>query len=255
MNTNDKTFVINATILKGDIEKEYKNILSTVQKSFESKGFRKGKVPLDIVESQVSKTKIIEEVANNLISKVYSAEIKAKNLKPIISPQIKILNPPVTTDKDWQIEITGCELPDIKIDPKYQEEVKKSTSKDANKIFEIILKHSQVQLPPILIESDVNQRLSQLVDQILQAGLTIEQYLKSKGTTLEKYKQELVSQLTKEWTLNLAVSAIAKKNKITVGKKDIDELMAKDPKIPNNPNLIYFILEQQKVIDFLKTLK
>lgn len=263
MNTNnqnfqqleDKTFIIKTTVTLEKIKKEHELTLVSIQKNLEVKGFRKGKAPLNIVESQISLQKLIEEIANNLIPKIYSQEVKKNNLKPIIDPQIKILNPPVTLDKDWLIEITGCELPEIKINKTYLAEIKKDSSKKIEKILEILQKNSQVKLPAILLESDINYRLSQLVDQTKQAGISVTDYLKSKNTTLDQYKQNLSENITKEWTLNLAIGSIAKENNLKIDKKDLDDFLSKNPQLKNNPNMVYFLLEQQKTIAFLQNLK
>ena len=58
----DKSFVLNLNIKVADIQKEYQQTLKSIQANFETKGFRKGKAPLSVVESQVSPQKIFEEV-------------------------------------------------------------------------------------------------------------------------------------------------------------------------------------------------
>ena len=88
----DKSFVLNLNIKVADIQKEYQQTLKSIQANFETKGFRKGKAPLSVVESQVSPQKIFEEVASHLISHRYSDAVKDHQLKPIIQPQVKFKN-------------------------------------------------------------------------------------------------------------------------------------------------------------------
>jgi len=99
----DKTFIINLNLTQQQIQSEYQKVLVSVQSEFETKGFRKGKVPLDIVKEQISEERIIEEVASHLISDAYSKFIKENKLQPVIQPQIKITNAPISLDKDWQV--------------------------------------------------------------------------------------------------------------------------------------------------------
>lgn len=268
----DKTFILNIVFTKEEINKEYNSTLHSVQSNFEIKGFRKGKAPLDLVTKQVSKSKVIEDVASHLISKAYDQKVKENNLNPIIQPQIKVINPPILLEKDWEIEITGCELPEIVIDPKYQAETKKINSTPPkekpqtddghnhqhNKLDEILntlTKHCQVNLPAILINSDIENRMSQLVDQTAQAGITVTQYLKTKNQTLEQYKAVLVAQITNEWIVNLAIDKIAKDQKIEVTEKEVEGLLKQNPKMAQNPNLVYYLITQQKVFDYLQHLK
>jgi len=266
----DKTFIFNIILSKDDIKKEYDLTLKSVQSNFETKGFRKGKAPLDLVEQQISAAKIIEEVASKLISQKYDQKIKENNLKPIIQPQIKILNPPISLEKDWEIEITGCELPEINIDPKYKTEIIKINSKNSenkktdehdhnhdklDQIIEALTKHCQVDLPKILIDSDVENRMSQLVDQTAQAGITVTQYLKTKNQTLDQYKTLVTEQIAKEWLLNLAIDKISKDQKIEVSKEDIENLVKQNPQMAHKPNFVYYLVTQQKVFEYLQHLE
>ena len=256
----DKTFTLNVTLLQKDIEKAYQSLLKSVQADFETKGFRKGKAPLNIVKENISETKLIEEVLTHLISDVYSAEIEKNHLHPVIQPQIKVLNPPIVFGKDWEVEITGCELPDIILDDKYIEQIKKiNLSKDNENdkltaTMDSLVKNSKVELPEILIKADIENKLSQLVDQTQQAGLTIQQYLKSRNQTLEQYQDILKTQVQNEWITNLAIDKISKDNDLTVTQKEADELAQKSPQFAKNMNLVFYLLTQQKVFDFLKKL-
>lgn len=262
MKTNQKdiqklenhTFISNIVISVEDIKKEHQTTLKSIQAEFETKGFRKGKAPLDVVEQNISANKLIEEIAGRLLSKTYEKIVKENDLKPIIQPQVRIKNPPVTLDKEWQVEITGCELPEIKINEKFFEEVK-TKEKKIDQIIETLVKNSQTTLPPILLDADIENRLSQLVDQATQAGITVAQYLKNRNQTLEQYKESLKDQVTKEWTLNLAINKIAIDQKITISPKEVEEITAKNPALRSNLNLVYHFLTQQKVLEYLQNLK
>jgi FKBP-type peptidyl-prolyl cis-trans isomerase (trigger factor) len=255
----DKTFVIDITVKKEDILKEYKDALISIQKDFETKGFRKGKTPLDVVEQQVSKEKVVEDVASKLISREYSKKVEELKLRPIIQPIVNFKNPPADFDKDWEIELTGCELPELELNEKYLDEIKKintekfeDENKKIDKLIETLVKYSKVNLPNILVESDIQHHLTHLVDQATQVGLTVDQYLKGKNQDLKTYKESLKSQIEKEWTINLAISKVAQDQKIEVTQKEVEDIVSKNPAMASNINFIYYLLTQQKVFDFLK---
>lgn len=256
----DKTFILTITLAQKDIDHTYHHVLEEVQAEFETKGFRKGKAPLDVVEANVSRSKMIEEVLSHLLSDIYSQKITEYHLHPVVQPQIKILNPPVTFDKDWQVEITGCELPEITIDSKYLEEIKainqiqKDDNERLNQTIESLVKNSQVDIPNILIQADLNNKMSQLVDQTQQAGLTVSQYLKSKDLTIEKYQENLEKQIKNEWITNLAIDFIAKDQKLTVTEAEVKAITDKNQQLAENINMVYYLLTQQKVFDYLKNL-
>ena len=259
---NNKVFTLNLEIKVADIKAEYQEHLKKIQADFETKGFRKGKAPLDVVEQNINPEKLFEEVASHLISHAYGHKIEENGLKPIIQPQVKFINKDIDFDHDWQVEITSCELPDIKLNEKYLTEIKTinsdKTLTDENqkieKIIDVLIKNGTVDLPEILVESDVQNQLSQLIDQSRQAGISVADYLKNKGLTLEQYKENLEKQITKEWTLNLAISQIAKEQKIEVTKEEVTNIAASNPSLGQNMNFIYYLLTQQKVFDFLKKL-
>jgi len=256
----DKTFILNLTIEKKDIHSEYQKTLLLVQKDYETKGFRKGKVPLEIVKESISSEKIFEETASHIISRVYSEVLKENNLKPIIQPQIKFKNDQPDFDHDWDIEITSCELPEITLNEKYQNDIKKINTdkeiKDDNQKMDQIIKaliaNATLELPQILIDSDLQSHLSGLVDQANQAGISVNQYLESQKQTLESYKENLKKRIIDEWTINLSINKIAKDNKIEVSEDEVKKVVTQNPSLSNNINMIYYLLTQQKVFDFLK---
>lgn len=264
--TDNKTFILRITIKKEDILKEYQEAIKHVQNEFETKGFRKGKVPLDVVEQQINKEHIVEDVASKLISKSYTEQVKEHDLKPIIQPQVDFKNPPASFDKDWEIELTSCELPVLELSEKYVAEVKKinaekpeketveAENKKVDQTIDVLIKNSKVKLPDILVNSDIEHHLSNLIEQAQQVGLTVPQYLKGKNQTLEQYKETLKAQIEKEWTINLAISKVAEAQKIEVTEKEVDEIVKGNPNLSSNLNFVYYLLIQQKVFAYLKKL-
>ncbi len=262
---DDSTFVLKINLSQSNIQNEYQSILDHIQKDYKNKGFRPGKVPLDIIKKDISQEKIISEILTHLTSHAYEEEIKKNNLKPILQPQIKIKNPPLTLDKDWQIELTSSELPVIKLDESYQRDIKtiNNSKKTAslkreqllNQILNVIVNKSTVNLPDILLDAEIEKKLSQLIDQLNQAKLTVNQYLQNKNQTLEQYKEELKKHSIEEWKINLSIDYIAKKEKIEIKPDEAQKYLKKNPQLPQNMNLLYYILIQEKVFEFLLNLK
>ena len=254
----DQTFILHLNIPQNQVTKEHQQLLISIQKTYKSKGFRQGKVPLNIIKQNIPATEIIQELISRLIPPLYSQKIKQYNLKPIIQPQIKFKNPPVKIDKEWQIEITGCQLPQIALKNSYVSQIQKinltKNKNQLNQILDTLIKNSQIKLPAILIQTDLQKQLSSLINQTQQAGLTVDQYFQSQKTNLEEYKKHLSVQIKRQWTINLALNQIAQKEKIEVKPEDIKKATPKDnPSTVNPPALHHFVL-QQKVIDFLKSL-
>jgi trigger factor len=256
----DQTFILNFTISPDEIESEYQKVLTQVAKNFSAKGFRKGKAPISLVEENTNPDRILEEVAQNLISHQYQHLLSQHQLHPIIPPQVKVLNPPITRTNPWQLEIKSCQTPQIKLGD-YKTALKKinsqkhdSAESQLNQIFDQLLSLTQVDLPQVLTDYEIENRLTQLVDQINQAGLSFNQYLKSKDTTLEKLKEDLKQQVAKEWTLNLVIDQVSQEEKINLSPEELKDFATKAPK-GVNPNTLAYLLLQQKVLTYLKELK
>jgi FKBP-type peptidyl-prolyl cis-trans isomerase (trigger factor) len=259
----DSTFTFKLSLKSDQIKDEYQKYLKKMSSEVQTKGFRKGRSPVDLVEQNISLPDVLSEIASHLISHQYSDKIKDLKLQPIIQPKIKLINPPLELDKDWQVEVIGCEKPVVTLSPNYKKEIKKLNSKkpekdDNNKhldqIITTLLKHIKVTLPPILIETDTSAHFNSLFAELEKNKTSLDQYLKSKKQTPEEYQKTIESQITKEWSLNLAIDQIAADEKITVTPDQVSAVSQNNPQFKENLNMVYFLILQQKVIKFLQDL-
>lgn len=231
---SDQSFILAGPIKTEDIQAIYAQILRHHQSHLKLDGFRIGKVPLEIVKENFDPSVLLEETANKVISQIYELSLNHHHLSPIIPPQVKFLSKKLELDSDWSIEISSCLTPKINIKANLYPLIKKIDSKleikaKTDKILTLLEESSVVVMPKILIDYEVSR------------------YQTSKS----KDKAELAAKLTKEWTINLAISQIASTEKIIVNPEEIKAILTKNPNISQNPNLIHYLLLQQKVLDFL----
>lgn len=71
------------------VELEYKHVFSKLQKDAKIKGFRKGKVPIEII-TQRFKDAADKDVAENLLRTKYMEAVNEKALSPISMPEFKL---------------------------------------------------------------------------------------------------------------------------------------------------------------------
>jgi FKBP-type peptidyl-prolyl cis-trans isomerase (trigger factor) len=111
------------------VEPAYQKALRRYAREMKTDGFRKGKVPLSVVEGMVKPEALVEYVLQQILPDAYADAIKAANKRPISQPEID----PIKVDKgsDWELVVYFAETPDIKLG-KYQDSVKKA-GKDAAK--------------------------------------------------------------------------------------------------------------------------
>lgn len=272
----DGSIELTITIPWEKVNQTYQKTLTDLAKKTTVNGFRKGKAPLGKVEQQVGKAAIYEQVVRALIPEVYLEAIKEHKLSPILAPQTQLIS--AEEKKDWQVKVITCELPKVKLD-EYEKAVKTALAGEKiwtpdkagqksdtaeletqclEKIFKALLKTVNVSLPKILVEDEVNRRLSRLIDQTAKLGLTVEQYLTSTGKTTEEIRTEYRRQAEETLKLELILSAIADQKKITISDSEVEKMIQSLPgqekeKIdtPTQRAYIRQLLRKRQVIDNL----
>lgn len=282
-----KTFEIIVKIAKDEIKQEYDKAFDQVHKEFSYQGFRKGKVPRTIAEKQISKEVIYNEMVKNLVPRIYEETVKKENLKPIISPKVELLK--AKDNEDWEVKFTLAEKPEIELG-NYKEEVKKikkdSSKKEEiwvpgkdkekeqahdhkkeenqqmilNNILTVLLKVIKCEISDLLIEEELNHKLSRLVEDLQKVGLSVDNYLKSAKLTKEQLKDKYSKEITDSYKLEFILAEIADKEGIKVEPADLDKIFANlknDQEREQAKANSYFyasILRKQKTIDFLTSL-
>jgi len=277
----DGTIELTVKIPQKKIQQKYQLALEDFQKITEVKGFRKGKASKSQVEKTIGKEKIYQKAVNQLLPEIYQKLIKKHQFKPIITPRVKFVS--AKENEDWQVKFITCESPEIELG-NYREAIKSKlvkgkiwTPKDGQKknkeknsdlqkakqfqeIIDILIQKVKIKLPQILIEDEVNQKLSQLIQKTEKMGLTLEQYFNSIGQTAEKIKKNYCDEVKKRWQLELALNEIADKENIIVDEKEINQTIEKVKNEEEKKRLRqqkYFLssmLRRQKTLDFLQNL-
>lgn len=276
----DGTIELTITIpwqkVKENFDKLFEKALSYVG----VEGFRKGKAPKNLARDKVNKEKVYQEVIKEIIPAFYLKAIKELALHPIISPKIELLK--AKESEDWQFKASVCEKPEVKLgdyekairelkkekatkiwvpgeDKKQKTENKEQKKVALNEVLEAVLKVTKIEIPEILLEDQVNRMLANLLDEVRKLGMTIDQYLKAKGKTIDQLKAEYKQGAEKTLSLEFVLENIADKEKITVSDKDIDILIdkEKDKKIQKQLKTQKYylasLLRRQKTLDRLLT--
>ena len=249
--TPDGTISISLTLPWADIQTAYQNHLKRHAQTVETKGFRKGKAPLDTVAKTVGKAHIYQDAFSQLFLAFYSQIVKDEKLQPLIAPEVKAIK--TKEGEDWLIEAVTAQAPQISLGD-YQVEVRGAltSASDDQKlglVFDALLKTAKISVSPILVNQEKNQALSRLLDQVNRLGLTIDQYLASKQLTSQQLQEEYAATATTNLKLEFVLQAIAQDFKIKPKSTDIDQLATKSPKTPKA--YIAAILTKRLTIDAL----
>src|SRR3989338_5750297 len=272
-----------------DIKKEEGEAFSRLQSQLTVEGFRLGKAPKDIAEKYISKDALYQELAQKLISRIYREIIAKESLKPIISPKVELVK--AKEAEDWQIKITLAEKPVVelgdykKIIKEVKDRVKKSNiwvpgkdknplrqpadggkkpeedkNKLLNEILTALLKETKLEVSDLVIDEEINHRLTHLIDEIQKIGLTTENYLKSKNLTMDSLKAQFSKETEDTYKLEFILAEIADKENLKVEQTDLDKLFVniKDEnerkKAEQNSYYYATILRKQKTLDYLISL-
>jgi len=215
------------TLTWSDIQKEYEHQVIHAVESAELPGFRKGKAPRDLVEPKLDKNQLYSRCIEALLPAVYSEEVKKANLKPILYPKIKVIKG--EQGQDWQFEAITCEAPVVTLTD-YQTKVKAvKTDKPEDRlpaVLKVISDTSKVELPPLLIEEEVNHRLANLTDNLTKLGMTTDAYLSAKKTTPDNLKTTMTAESTADLTMEFILQEIGKVQKLSDRTQVLDFLKA-----------------------------
>ncbi len=332
---------IDAEVFESFYDKAFKNIAEHI----ELDGFRKGKVPENILLSKIPEITILEEMAQLAISSEYPKIIKEIELDVISQPNLNITklarkNPlgfkitttvlpevklgdykktssSINNEKEEEIVVTDEEMENTILDirrsraPKVdmtkmtEEDIKKiEENKDSNlpefndefvqalgpfentedfkeklkenlklektnqarekkrlKIVEKILEETEVEVPEILTNMEVEKILARMESDIASMGMKFEDYLKHLNKTIEDLKTEFTADGEKKAKLGLILNKIAKEENIVADEleveKEVNHIMEHYKDADKDQVRIYAIniLTNEKIFQFLEALK
>lgn len=214
-------YTIPASILKA----EYSKVISELSGEVTLPGFRKGKAPLNKVVEAISDEKITEHILSHILPEAFTESVKENKFNPAMYPKfesVKIASAKnLTDDGEWQIKATTCELPKVVLGD-YKKKLKGKNKEEIAKELPAILK---LDIPRLLIEEEVNARLSQLLDRIEKLGLQLESYLKSVGKDVEGLRKEYEDEAYSAISLEIILNQVANEEKVEVDDKMVDEFI------------------------------
>src|SRR3989344_7720068 len=277
------TVEIVLNVPKKDIEVEYDAAFKTLMQELSVEGFRKGKVPKTIAQKHLRRDTVYDKLIRTFIPKVYSEIIQKEDLKPIVSPRIEFVK--AKDNEDWENKFITSLPPEIDLG-KYKEKIKSAkkelaksdiwvpgkdkepteAEKEKRKQAEFqaalqaVLSEAKVEIADVILDEEVEKKLTRLVDDIQKIGLTMDGYLKSKNITKEQLHAQIRKEIEESYKIEFILQKIADEEKITVEQADLDKIFAsiKDQKekemAKNNAYYYAAVLRKQKTLDYINSL-
>lgn len=278
----NQTAVYDATIPASDIATRYSTALAVIAKQTDVTGFRKGKAPVELVEKTVGKEAIYDKLIQTLLPDVYKAILEKDSLRPLVSPKVDLKS--AKEGEDWVLTMTIALAPKVKI-PDYTKIVAKVrgatkaadiwvpgkeeqetqddiAKKEAflNAVLKEIIDSTDLEISDLIIEEEVNHRLSRLVDDIRRLGLTIETYLESRQSSKEQLQDDFKKDIMTTYKLEYALNEIGEKENITIEQAEVQSMIDNLPdeasrkEAQANMNVYGMMLRKQKILEFLGSL-
>lgn len=147
--------------------------------------------------------------------KVKVNEVKVKKL------------PEVNDDFAQDINAPGVENVE-QLNKMIEDRLLNSKKKTANEtaesaLMDALVANTEVQLPDVMVEEEVQNQVNQLAQQIQQYGMSLDAYLKMIGQTQETLKKGYHDNAVKTVTLRLALEAVAKAENLTASEEEIEK--------------------------------
>ncbi|MES2006997.1 MAG: hypothetical protein V4436_02735 [Patescibacteria group bacterium] len=140
------------------------------------------------------------------------------------------------------------------------EKGQQARDKRRGKIIDALLEKTEVEVPQIFIDSELEKIIGQMKDDVSRFGLTFDGYLSQVGKTEEQLKEEFTEQATKRAKLQMVLNKIAADEKIDAEKADVDEEMKHAlehfPEAKQDLLRIHVetVLRNEKVLQMIETL-
>lgn len=253
------TVKVKVTIPKERVKSAYDEAVTVAVENVEVPGFRKGKAPKETAEGHLDQAVVRTKALEKLLDEALGTIVKEHHLHPVVSPRVEINH--FEPDTDFIFTAVIVERPVIKIGD-YKKALadagtssektlygpdgtplnkktgtEEGTNEMINKGVSAVLSVTEAEIADILVDDEVNQMLSRLVDQTGKLGLTIEEYLKSVGKSVESLKTEYRSHAEKNLKTGLMLSEVAALEGIKVEDKEIDEAINGAPDEASRKNL------------------
>ncbi len=91
-----------------------------------------------------------------------------------------------------------------------------------NKIIEAIIKDMEVDIPDVMIESELDNMMKDMEYRLMYQGLKLEDYARYLNTTVEDMRKQYKSEAVKSIKVRLAMQEILKKEKLDVSQEEVN---------------------------------
>ena len=213
----------------------WSNAIKEFSEKVEMDGFRKGKIPEDILIKNIGRGAVLEKMAVIALEKEYPKIISEHKIRAIGRPEITLTK--MAENNPLGFKIKTSVLPEV-ILPDYKNIAKKIIAKkeevsEENKakekerrrmeILEKAAEEIKQDMPKFLVEAEKDKMTEEMKRNISQMGLKWEDYLKHIKKTEEDLKKDWEADAVKRVKYGLILDQMAEQEKIEVPADELEK--------------------------------
>ena len=213
----------------------WSNAIKEFSEKVEMDGFRKGKIPEDILIKNIGRGAVLEKMAVIALEKEYPKIISEHKIRAIGRPEITLTK--LAENNPLGLKITTSVLPEITL-PDYKGIAKKIMAKkeevsEENKaqekerrrmeILEKAAEEIKQDMPKFLVEAEKDKMAEEMKRNIAQTGLKWDDYLKHIKKTEEELKNDWEKDAVKRVKYGLILDQMTEQEKIEIPAEELEK--------------------------------
>mgnify|MGYP001564949588 CR=1 FL=1 len=194
-------------------------------------GFRKGKIPEDIMIKNLGMTVVLEKMAVIALEKEYPKIIKEHKIRAIGRPETTLTK--LAENNPLGFKIKTSVLPEITL-PDYREISKKTIinsptsdvgekEKRRMEFLEKMAEEIKQDMPKFLVEAEKDKMSEEMKRNITQMGVKWDDYLKHIKKTEEDLRKDWEKDATKRVKYGLILDEMVEKEKIEIAPEELEK--------------------------------
>ncbi|HLD07549.1 MAG TPA: trigger factor [Candidatus Peribacterales bacterium] len=237
---------VQATVILDDakVRERSDQAVMDLGKEVTMKGFRPGKVPMEVLREQIDPQRIHERVIQAEMPAIMSEIMSKHGVKPIIRPRVEL-----NTLEPMTLILTLVEKPGVKVasrkiklskvkeekkeskeekEAKETREVKEKTPEEVKqeedaKLLALIAENTTVELPQELIDDEAESLLEEHARRLAEFGLKFEDWIVREKKTIPELMQDLRPSAEKRLKIRFGVAALVVEYKIEVNDAEMQQ--------------------------------
>jgi len=213
----------------------WSNAIKEFSEKVEMDGFRKGKIPEDILIKNIGRGAVLEKMAVIALEKEYPKIINEHKIRAIGRPEITLTK--LAENNPLGFKVTTSVLPEITL-PDYKGIAKKIMAKkeevsEENKaqekerirmeILEKATEEIKQDMPKFLVEEEKDKMAEEIKRNIAQTGLKWDDYLKHIKKTEEELKNDWEKDAVKRVKYGLILDQMTEQEKIETPAEELEK--------------------------------